>query len=102
MQTIQMHLSQKLDLSSQNSCPFFKSALNFEHFQKTMTILADAFPKLLSPKDIVRKMSKNSRFRLPIDRQHGQVAETLIQFSRQHQTIQMLLAKKQDIFSEFP
>ena len=34
METIQMHLSQKENILSHFICAFFKSALNFEHFQK--------------------------------------------------------------------
>ena len=34
METIQMHLSQKEDILSDFICAFFKSALNFEIFQK--------------------------------------------------------------------
>ena len=45
-QTIEMHLSQK--------GKFFKFASNFEHFQTKMTLIAHAFPKLRTPKDVVR------------------------------------------------
>ena len=34
MQTIQMHLSEKENNSSEFFSPFFESALNFKHFQK--------------------------------------------------------------------
>ena len=33
---------------------FFESALNFEHFQKKMTLIADVFPKLPTTKDVLR------------------------------------------------
>ena len=33
---------------------FFESALNSEHFQKKMTLLASVFLKLPSPKDALR------------------------------------------------
>ena len=46
MHTIQMHLSQKQKIFSQFSSAFSKSALNFEHFQKNMTLIAYVFPKL--------------------------------------------------------
>ena len=32
----------------------FESALDFEHFEKKMTLLASVFPKLPSPKDALR------------------------------------------------
>ena len=46
MQTIQMQLSQKQSILSHFICVFFESALNFEHFQKSMTLIAYVFPKL--------------------------------------------------------
>ena len=45
MQTIQMHLSQKQNIFSGFVCAFFESALNFQHFQKKMTLIAYIFPK---------------------------------------------------------
>ena len=33
---------------------FFESALNFEHFQKKMTLIAYVFPKLPTTKDVLR------------------------------------------------
>ena len=46
MHTIQMYLSQKQKIFSEFFSTFFKSALNFEHFQKKMTLIAYVFPKL--------------------------------------------------------
>ena len=43
MQTSQMHLSQKQIIFSNFISAFFESALNFEHFQKKMTLRADVF-----------------------------------------------------------
>ena len=40
METIQMHLYQKQNIFSEFFSAFFKSALNFEHFQKKMTLIA--------------------------------------------------------------
>ena len=71
MQTSQMHLSQKQNIFSRFFYAFFKSPLNFEDFQKTMTLIASAFPTLPTRKDLFRKMSKNSRLREPLDRRHG-------------------------------
>ena len=45
MQTIQMLLSQKQNIFSEFFCAFFESALNFEHFQKKMTLIAYVFLK---------------------------------------------------------
>ena len=54
MQTIQMHLSQKPKIFSELFCVFFASVLNFEHFQKKMTLIAYVFPKLPTTKDVLR------------------------------------------------
>ena len=54
MQTIQMHLSQKQNIFSEFSSAFFESALNFEHFQKKMTLIAYVFPKLPTTKYVLR------------------------------------------------
>ena len=54
MQPIQILLSQKQKTFSQFSSPFSKSTLNFERFQKKMTLIADVFPKLPSPKKVIR------------------------------------------------
>ena len=79
-----MHLSEKQKSFSQFFCAFFKSSSNFEHFQKKMTLIAYVFPKLQTPKNVVRQMSQRSRLRRPLHRQHGKRAETLIQSQRQH------------------
>ena len=36
-----------------------------------MTVIADLFAKLRTPKNVVRYMSKKSRFKGPFDWQHG-------------------------------
>ena len=54
METIQMPLSQKQKIFSEFFSAFFKSALNFEHFQKKITLIAYVFPKLPTPKDVLR------------------------------------------------
>ena len=80
MQTIQMHFSQKQNLFSQFFSAFFESALNLEHFQKKMTLIAYVFPKLRTTKYVLRLMSKSSRLTGCLDRRHGKQSETLIQF----------------------
>ena len=71
MHTIQMHLSQKQKIFSEFFSAFFKSALNFEHFEKKMMLIAYVFPKLTTTKNVLRQMSKSSRFREPLDKRHG-------------------------------
>ena len=80
MHTIQMHLSQKERIFSEFFSAFFESALNFEHFQQKMMVIAYVFPKLPTRKNVLRQMSKSSRFREPVDRRHSKRAEALIQY----------------------
>ena len=47
---IQILLSQKQKPFSEFFSVFLKSTLNFEHFQKKLTLIADVFPKVPSPK----------------------------------------------------
>ena len=54
METIQMHLSQKPKIFSEFVFAFFGYVLNFEHFQKKMTLIAYVFPKLRTTKDVLR------------------------------------------------
>ena len=54
MQIIQMHLSQKQNIFSEFFSAFFESALDFEHFQRKMTLIAYLFPKLPTRKDVLR------------------------------------------------
>ena len=54
MQTIQKHLSQKQNIFSEFFSAFFESALNFERFQKKMTLMAYVFPKLPTTKNVHR------------------------------------------------
>ena len=75
-----MHLSQKQKIFSQFFSAFFKSALNFEHFQNKRTLIAYVFPKLPITKNLLKQMSKSSRFREPVDSRHGKWAEALIQY----------------------
>ena len=49
-----------------------------------MTLIADLFPKLGTPKNVVRYMSKKSRFKGAFDRQHGKQVQTLLRSARQH------------------
>ena len=49
-QPIQLLLSQKEKTFFQFLSAFLKSTLNFEHFIKKMTVIADVFAKLPSPK----------------------------------------------------
>ena len=80
MHTIQMPLSQNQKIFSEIFSAFFESALNFEHFQKKRMFIAYIFPKLPTTKNVLRQMSKSSRFREPLEWRHGKWAEALIQY----------------------
>ena len=54
MKTIQMHLPQKQKIFSRFFSAFSKFTLNFEEFQKKMTLIAYVFPKLPTTKDVLR------------------------------------------------
>ena len=66
MHTVQMHLSQKQKIFSGSFSSFFELALNFEHFQKKMTLIAYVFPKLPTTKNVLRQMSKSSLSENPL------------------------------------
>ena len=83
-QPIRTQLSQKQVAFSEFPFAFSKRALNFEHFQKKITLIADFIPKLRTPENVVRYMSKKSRFKGPFDRQHGKWAQTLLRSGQQH------------------
>ena len=53
-------------------------------FKKKMTVMADLFLKLPPAKNMVRYMSKKSRFRLPFQEEHGKRVSTLSKFERQN------------------
>ena len=46
--------------------------------KKKMSFIADLFAKLRTPKNVVRYMSKKSRFQGPFDKQHGKRVQTLL------------------------
>ena len=52
--------------------------------KKEMTLIADLFLKLRTPENVVRYMSKKSRFKGPFEREHGKRVQTLLQSERQH------------------
>ena len=74
---IQMQLSKKQKTFSEIYFSFLNSLLNFKHWQKKMTFIADVFPEIQAPKNMVRSISKKPPFRGPLDRQQGKCFETL-------------------------
>ena len=49
-----------------------------------MTLIADLFAKLRTPKNVVRYMSKKSCFKGPFDKQHGKRVQTLLRSEQQY------------------
>ena len=49
-----------------------------------MTLIADLLLKLRTPKNVLRYMSKKSRFKVPFDRQRGKRVQTLFRSEPQH------------------
>ena len=49
-----------------------------------MTLICYVFPKLLTEKDLVKKVSKNARFRRPFEKQHVKWSQTLSISAQQH------------------
>ena len=53
-------------------------------FNKKMTLIAYLFLRLPPAKNVVRYMSKKSRFRLPFQKEHGKRVSTLFKIKRQN------------------
>ena len=49
-----------------------------------MTLRADLIPKLRTPENVVRYMSKKSSFKGPFEGEHGKRVQTLLQSGEQH------------------
>ena len=49
-----------------------------------MTLIAYLFPKLRTPENVARYMSKNSHFQGPFDRQHCKRIQTLLRSGQQY------------------
>ena len=52
--------------------------------EEKMTLIADVFAKLRTPKHMVRSISKRSRSKGSFGKQHGKSAKTLLKFEWQH------------------
>ena len=53
-------------------------------WKNRMTLIAEVFRKLLTPKNMVTSMSKKSRFKISFAKQHGKRAKTLLKFAWQY------------------
>ena len=75
---IQMQLSQKQKTFSQFFRTFFKSWLNFKHFEKTSRPEDFCILEITDSENIFRYMSKRCPLRAPFDNQHGKRATALL------------------------
>ena len=50
-------------------------------FKKSLTVIADVFPTLWTPKNMVTSVSKNSRFKGSFGKQHGKCTKILLKFA---------------------
>ena len=58
--------------------------MKFQHVQKKMTLVFYVFPKLETAKNVVRKISKKTRFKTPFDSQHVKGSQTLFKSATKH------------------
>ena len=77
-QHIQMQLSLKPKTFYRFFSKFLKSRFNFEHCQKKMALIAEVFPKLRTPKNMVRVISKRSQLKGSFKKQNGKRAKILL------------------------
>ena len=81
---IQMQLSQKQKTFSEFFAAFLKFRLNFKYFETKYYPHRFFISEITDSKNVVRKMSKKSRFREPFDKQHGKRAQALLKSASQH------------------
>ena len=82
--TIQMKLSQKLKSFSAFFTAFFKFRLNFDHSAKKDDLKSFFFSEITDSENVVREISKKSRFSGSLDKQHGKHEQALLKSASQH------------------
>ena len=75
-----MELSGKQQTFFEFFFSFLKCGFNLEHFLKKLTLITDVFRKLRTPKNMVRSMTKKSRFRVSVEKQDRRCQENLFKF----------------------
>ena len=73
-----MQLSTKRKHFSEFFSAFLKFTLNFDHFEKKDDPHIFGISEITDSDNVVRQMSKRSRFRGPSDKQHGKRAQALL------------------------
>ena len=84
MQPNHIQLSQKLKNFSDFLIYFQNLGEIFNVLKKTMTLIAYLFLRLRPAKNVVRDMCKRSPFRLPFQKEHGNLVSIVFKFERQH------------------
>ena len=75
--SIQTQLFEKRKTFSESFVPFPKSKSNFKHLKKKIIVIATAFPKLRTVKNLVRAISKKCRFSTRFDSLHVKASQIL-------------------------
>ena len=80
-----MHLSPKQETFSRS---FFLNFWNLHEslniFQKRKTVIADVFPKLRTPKNVLQSISKKSHFKGHFSERYVELEEALLKSGRHH------------------
>ena len=79
-----MQLSQKHKTLCHYFTAFLKSRLNFQHFDKNDDAHRFCKFEITHSEKVVRKMSKEPRYRKPFDTQHDKRAKALLKSALQH------------------
>ena len=84
MMPIQMQLTQKQKTFSEFFAEFLKSRLNFEHFEDKADPHKFWISEITDSENMVRYISKKSRFRGCFDKQHCKRAQALLKSASQN------------------
>ena len=78
-----------------------KSRLSFEYSpKKRMTLLAEVFPKLRSPKNKVRSIATKSRFKGSFQKQHRKREQNIVEICMAEPLPYLLIAMKATDFQK--
>ena len=80
---IEVHLSKNQKCLSEIFSSFLKSTLKFEHFEIKDDPRSLCVPKITDCEDVMRQMSRKSRFRRLFNKRHDKRFQTLLKFQRQ-------------------
>ena len=83
-QHVQTPLSEKPEPFSQILIRFLKTSQNFAHFQKKISLIAEIFRSLLSPRNVLTSIPESSCFRIPFESQRLHLSQTLLKFPQQY------------------